>query len=206
MESLNKISESVNEDSSNIVKYLPDIHLMLEEACLNGSETCLKVWNTIHPLLQELNEARIKDKLDNPILSSPRCSKRPVTTENVHGERSQDDFVWLKDKDDEEVLAYIKAENDYTNGVLENTKPLQKVLYKEFVSRLDEQQSSVHVLFPDNWTYYNRKVYLHIYKIRSPIKNISFIVVLIVKVSRKYILMKIFLLGLRSSNMNHSLK
>lgn len=40
------------------------------------------------------------------------------------------------------MLDYIEAENKYASACMTHTKPLQKLLYKEFVSRLDEGEVS----------------------------------------------------------------
>jgi hypothetical protein len=46
----------------------------------------------------------------------------------------------------------------YANACLSNTKTLQKVLYKEFVSRLNEDEESARVTLNDGYTYYTKKI------------------------------------------------
>lgn len=54
-------------------------------------------------------------------------------------------------------MRYLEQENEYALASLAHTKTLQKVLYKEFVSRLDENEESARVFLPDGYSYYTRK-------------------------------------------------
>lgn len=76
----------------------------------------------------------------------------------MHGEEWHDDYAWLNDKENPDVLSYIKQENDYSDKIMEHTKPLQKLLYKEFVSRLDESEETPKTMSLDGWTYYSKKI------------------------------------------------
>ena len=70
----------------------------------------------------------------------------------------QDDYAWLTDRDNPKVLEHIRKENEYSEICMEHTKPLQKLLYMEFLSRLDEQEESAKVLLSDGLTYFSRRV------------------------------------------------
>src|SRR5207245_2001808 len=39
----------------------------------------------------------------------------------VHGDRREDNYFWLRDKDDPRVTAYLEAENAYTAAVMPST-------------------------------------------------------------------------------------
>jgi oligopeptidase B len=54
------------------------------------------------------------------------------------------------------VLKYIHDENQYALAALSHTAPLQKLLYNEFVSRLDADDESARVALPDGWSYYSK--------------------------------------------------
>jgi len=54
------------------------------------------------------------------------------------------------------VLKYIEDENQYALAALSHTAPLQKLLYNEFVSRLDADEESARVMLPDGWSYYSK--------------------------------------------------
>ncbi len=74
---------------------------------------------------------------------------------NVHDLEIQDDYFWLRERDNEEVLDYLKSENNYTKLKLESTETLQKELYEEMVSRIKETDISVPVKKGD-YFYYSR--------------------------------------------------
>jgi oligopeptidase B len=61
----------------------------------------------------------------------------------LHGDRLQDDYDWLRRKDDPEVLAYLEAENVYTAAVMQPTEALQESLYQEMLGRIQETDLEV---------------------------------------------------------------
>ncbi len=61
----------------------------------------------------------------------------------VHQDRRQDDYFWLRRKDDPEVLAYLRAENAYTDAVMKPTEAFQTVLYDEMLARIKEDDQTV---------------------------------------------------------------
>ena len=75
-------------------------------------------------------------------LTPPIAEKRPYPL-TIHDDTRTDNYCWLREKTDEDVLAYIKAENDFTQEVMAHTEPLQNKLYEEMVGRIQETDSSV---------------------------------------------------------------
>ena len=75
----------------------------------------------------------------------PPVAKRVAHVDERHGERVEDPYHWLRDDSRKapEVLDYLRAENAYTEAVLEPTEPLQKRLFDEMVARIQETDSSV---------------------------------------------------------------
>ena len=73
----------------------------------------------------------------------------------VHGDRRQDDYAWLRQKDDPEVLAYLRAENAYADEVMKPTEPFQKALYAEMLGRIKEDDATVPYRRGDYY-YYSR--------------------------------------------------
>ncbi len=53
-----------------------------------------------------------------------------------------DDYAWLEDKADPEVIAYLEAENAYARSALQHTEPLQERLYQEMRGRIPEEDRS----------------------------------------------------------------
>lgn len=66
-----------------------------------------------------------------------------------------DDWYWLRDKDDPEVIAYLEAENDFTAVVLGPTESLQGELFEAIRSRVAETDAGAPIRHGD-WWYFNR--------------------------------------------------
>ena len=78
---------------------------------------------------------------------APPVAKRISRVEVVHGDRLVDDYAWLRDKDDPDVLAYLRAENAYTDAVLGPTEGFQEALYQEMLARIKEDDQTVPYRF-----------------------------------------------------------
>ena len=88
--------------------------------------------------------------------SPPRAPRRPHIL-TAHGDERIDDWYWLQDRTDPEVIAYLDAENAYTDEVLAPLKALQERLYAEMRARIQETDASA----PNRkgpWWYYSRTV------------------------------------------------
>lgn len=73
----------------------------------------------------------------------------------THGKTFVDDYEWLRDKDAPETLAYLEAENAYTEQETAHLKPLQDAIYEEIRSRIKETDMSVPQRAGNYW-YYGR--------------------------------------------------
>jgi hypothetical protein len=67
--------------------------------------------------------------------------KRPVTLE-LHGDARVDDYYWLRERENPDVIAYLEAEDAYTEEMLEPFMGLQDVLYDEMKARLRQDEES----------------------------------------------------------------
>lgn len=78
------------------------------------------------------------------MMTPPKAEKRPypITT---HGDTRVDDYYWLRDDEraDPQVLDYLRAENAFTEGVLQPQQALRETLYGEMVARIPQQEHSV---------------------------------------------------------------
>jgi oligopeptidase B len=74
--------------------------------------------------------------------SPPLARREPVET-IVHGDRRVDHYAWLRHKENPEVLAYLEAENAYTDAILGPTEPFQEALYQEMLGRILQTDLSV---------------------------------------------------------------
>jgi len=75
--------------------------------------------------------------------SSPPTARRLPKVDVVHGEKRQDDYFWLRRKDDPQVRAYLDSENAYTDSLMKPTEPLQEKLYSEMLGRIKETDLTV---------------------------------------------------------------
>lgn len=83
---------------------------------------------------------------------SPPVAERKPKIDTVHDDPRQDDYFWLREKDDPAVTAYLQAENDYADRMLAHTEALQETLYSEMLARIKETDLSVP--YPNNGYYY----------------------------------------------------
>ena len=86
--------------------------------------------------------------------SHPIAPKRPhVITQ--HGETRNDEYFWLRNREDPEVLKFLTAHMDYLEEVMGRVKPLQENLFSEMKGRIQETDTSVPEKRGGYW-YYSR--------------------------------------------------
>ena len=84
----------------------------------------------------------------------PMAEKKPKTT-NIHGETLVDDYFWLRERSNPQVIAYLESENAHTDAATKPTAALQERLYKEMVGHIRETDQSVPYRW-GNYFYYTR--------------------------------------------------
>lgn len=152
------ILESSSDGVDNLLNVLPDIAEAIASYVKDYPDQLHFVWESLKPILLDMRKRNSLKGKHRPVVTAPICPKQPYAWVNVHGDEIQDDYAWLTNKDDPEVLKYLEAENQFAELSLAHTKTLQKVLYKEFVSRLDENEESARVQLADGWNYFSRKI------------------------------------------------
>ena len=85
---------------------------------------------------------------------APRAAVKPHEI-TAHGDVRVDDYYWLRERENPEVIAYLEAENEYTEAVMASTASLRDELYQEMRGRIDEDDTSVPYLF-NGYTYWTR--------------------------------------------------
>lgn len=75
----------------------------------------------------------------------------------IHHHQREDLFYWLNQRESPEVLAYIEAENAYTQSIMKPTEDLQSQLFDEMKARMKEDEDSVPYLL-DDFYYYSKFV------------------------------------------------
>lgn len=78
--------------------------------------------------------------------SLPRATKVPHTMTH-HGDTRTDNYFWMRERDSDEVLSYLNAENEYKTKRLQHTEDFQRILYDEMVSRIKKDDESVPYFF-----------------------------------------------------------
>jgi oligopeptidase B len=73
----------------------------------------------------------------------PPLAKRVPHTTQIHGYTLKDDYFWLREKENPEVIKYLEAENSYTQEVMKPTKELQETLYQEMLGHIKQTDLSV---------------------------------------------------------------
>lgn len=91
---------------------------------------------------------------ETPQLRPPVADRRPVER-RFHDDVFIDDYEWLRDKDNPEVLEYLRAENAYTDARTAELAPLQEQIFDEIVARTKQTDLSVPVREGGFW-YYSR--------------------------------------------------
>jgi oligopeptidase B len=87
---------------------------------------------------------------------SPPVAKIEPTRLEKHGDVRIDDYYWLNERDNPEVLDYLEAENAYTDSVMAGTRDLQETLFQEIKGRIKQNDQSVPYRL-DDYYYYSRQ-------------------------------------------------
>ncbi|HEX8092124.1 MAG TPA: S9 family peptidase [Blastocatellia bacterium] len=86
---------------------------------------------------------------------TPPVAKKMAKSTPIHGEALVDNYYWLREKNNPEVISYLEAENAYTTSVMKPTEGFQETLYKEMLGRI--KQTDVNVPYKEgDYFYYSR--------------------------------------------------
>ncbi len=80
----------------------------------------------------------ISHLLPQTVSLQPPVAKIVPKADTLHGDIRIDNYFWLRDRNNPEVVEYLKAENAYTDAVMKPTEALQETLYNEMVRRIKE--------------------------------------------------------------------
>jgi oligopeptidase B len=87
--------------------------------------------------------------------ATPPTAKRVDHRREHHGDVFIDPYEWLRDKSNPEVIAYLEAENAYTETQTDHLEPLRQKIFDEIKARTKETDLSVPTRRGD-WWYYGR--------------------------------------------------
>lgn len=73
----------------------------------------------------------------------PPVARKIPTSRTLHGVTLTDDYAWLRDSENPEVIAYLEAENAYAEAVTAPLADLREQLYQEMLSHIQQTDESV---------------------------------------------------------------
>ena len=88
---------------------------------------------------------------------TPPIAKQVPTERTQHGDTVTDPYAWLADPKDPEVIAYLEAENAYTDALTGGLDELRAAVFGEIKARTQETDLSVPVR-KGGWWEYSRTV------------------------------------------------
>lgn len=86
---------------------------------------------------------------------NPPIAKVEPKAFTLHGDTRVDNYYWLRERSNPEVLAYLEAENRYTAAMMKPTEALQETLYRELLGRVKETDQAAPEKLKD-YFYYTR--------------------------------------------------
>lgn len=86
----------------------------------------------------------------NKHIIPPKVKKQPKELIK-HDDVRVDNYYWLNDRDNEEVISYLNKENEYYSKMTAHTKDFQNSLFEEMKSRIKEDDESVPYKYNGYW-------------------------------------------------------
>ena len=90
-----------------------------------------------------------------PPAPTPPVARIQPKVDTLNGEVRVDNYFWLREKQNPEVMSYLEAENAYTAAGMRHTEALQERIYHELLGRIKETDLSVPYRQGGFW-YYTR--------------------------------------------------
>lgn len=84
------------------------------------------------------------------VITAPQAKKiaRELAT---HDKIRRDDYYWMNDRENPDVIHYLNSENEYNEYMTAHTKALQEKLFREMRGRIKEDDSSVPYKLNGYW-------------------------------------------------------
>ncbi len=83
-------------------------------------------------------------------LMAPIAEKKPYQLKKFDNIRV-DDYYWMKERENPEVIDYLERENDYYQKMTESSKTFKDELFKELKGRIKKDDESVPYFFNGYW-------------------------------------------------------
>jgi oligopeptidase B len=84
-------------------------------------------------------------------MEPPVAAKKP-REHTIHGDTRIDNYYWLRERENPEVIAYLEAENKYREEMTREGAEFREQLYEEIIGRIKQEDQSVP--YRDNGYYY----------------------------------------------------
>jgi oligopeptidase B len=85
----------------------------------------------------------------------PPVARTEATRLEIHGDVRIDEYYWLRERENPEVIAYLEAENAYTDAMTAHLEGLRDSLFEEIRGRIKQDDSTVPYRH-GAWYYYRR--------------------------------------------------
>ena len=95
-----------------------------------------------------------KKTMTLPNVQPPVAAKKPYAVKAPFGAERQDEYYYIRNREDKEVLDYLRAENAYTDTMMSPVKDLQDKLFTEIKARIKEDDNGVPVKIGGAFYYY----------------------------------------------------
>jgi oligopeptidase B len=86
--------------------------------------------------------ARPMPTLPEPSPAAPQAARKPKDV-SVHGDLRIDDYFWLRERDNPEVLAHLRAENAHAEAWFKPLDGFKDRLYAEMLARIQQDDEAV---------------------------------------------------------------
>lgn len=83
-------------------------------------------------------------------MNAPKAKKIEKILE-IHGDKRVDNYFWLNERENPEVIKYLEEENAYCDFVMKDTEELQNELYEEMKARYKKDDESLPYFFNQYW-------------------------------------------------------
>lgn len=84
-------------------------------------------------------------------IENPPVAKKVPHKLTIHNDTRIDNYYWLNNREDKEVLDYLTAENNYAKAMMQHTEGFQNELFEEMKARIKEDDTSVPYKLNGYW-------------------------------------------------------
>jgi oligopeptidase B len=88
------------------------------------------------------NDKKMSQMSQSMNTKPPIAEKKPTHLEK-HGDVRIDNYYWLRERENEEVIDYLERENDYYDKLTQHTDNFKSALFQEMKGRIKEDDESV---------------------------------------------------------------